>query len=127
MTDKMLRTVYVSKQRKLKLNGGRPTLQLVFPTAGPRTTPLLRVNGNLVTAQRAQRALLACLYDELGSVVPYKRLCRVIGHRRCGEKQIRILRQQMMLVRRLLTKHETRYILAIAGGVGYALCKVAEG
>jgi hypothetical protein len=37
------------------------------------------------------------------------------------------LQQQMMLVRRLLTKHETRYFLAVVAGVGYALCEMAEG
>jgi DNA-binding response OmpR family regulator len=71
--------------------------------------------------------LLACLYDELGRVVPYERLCPVIGHRRCGERQMHALQQQMMLVRRLLTKHETRYFLAVVAGVGYALCEMAEG
>jgi hypothetical protein len=117
-----LRTVYVPKQQKP--NGRRPTLQLP-PTAGPdRTMPLLLVNGNLVRAQRAHRALLACLYDELGRVVPYDRLCRVIGHQASGKRQVRILRQQMMFVRRLLTP---RYFLAVAAGVGYALCEVAEG
>jgi hypothetical protein len=123
-----LRTAYVPKQQKLKPNGRRPTLQLVPPTAGPdRTRPLLLVNGNLVRAQRAHRALLACLYDELGRVVPYERLCRVIGHQSSGERQLHILQQQMMFVRRLLTKHETRYFLAVVTGVGYALCEVAEG
>jgi DNA-binding response OmpR family regulator len=71
--------------------------------------------------------LLACLYDELGRVVPYERLCRVIGHQSSGERQMHILRQQMMFVRRLLTKHETRYFLAVVAGVGYALCEMAEG
>jgi hypothetical protein len=80
-----------------------------------------------VRARGAQRALLACLYDELGRMVTYERLCRVIGHQSCGERQIHILRQQMMFVRQLLTKHETRYFLAVAAGVGYALCEVAEG
>jgi hypothetical protein len=38
---------------------------------------------------------------------------------------MRILRQQMLQVRGLLTKHKARYSLTVAIGVGYALCKVA--
>jgi DNA-binding response OmpR family regulator len=68
---------------------------------------------------------VACLYSELGRVVPYDRLCRVIGHRSSQERQLRILRQNMLLVRRLLAKHKARCFLAVSAGVGYALCEVA--
>jgi DNA-binding response OmpR family regulator len=89
--------------------------------------PLLLVNGEPVRAHRAQVALLICLCDELGRVVPYERLCRVIGHQSSGERQMHILAQHMLLVRRLLTKHKARCSLAVVAGVGYALCGVAQG
>jgi hypothetical protein len=40
---------------------------------------------------------------------------------------MRILRQQMLLVRRLLASHKARCSLAVAAGVGHALCEVAQG
>jgi hypothetical protein len=37
-----------------------------------------------------------------------------------------ILRQEMVLVRRLLTRHtKARFSIAVAIGVGYALCEMA--
>ena len=109
-----------------------------MPTHGPNieirsaarqedSKPRLLIDGRLIKAPRAQLALVACLYDELGRVVPYQRLCQVIGHRSSHDRQLRILRQQMVLVRRLLATHNADCFLAVTGGVGYALCEVAQG
>jgi hypothetical protein len=122
-----LRAVYVPKQEELKtqdLQSKDPGIAIVQPEEGRL---LLLVNGEPVRADRAQLALLACLYSELGRVVPYERLCRVIGHQSSGERQMHILAQQMLVVRRLLTKHKARCSLAVVAGVGYALCGVARG
>ena len=72
-------------------------------------------------------ALVACLYNEQGRVVPYERLYRLIGHRPSKTKQVNLLRQYMMQVRRLLTKHKAGYSIAVDAGVGYAPCEVAQG
>jgi hypothetical protein len=125
-----LRVVYMPKRDKLKANGlskeslNEPRIEVLVLKDGQ---PRLFINGNAVKAMRAQVALLACLYDELGCVVPYERLCRIIGHQSSHERQLHILRQQMLIVRRLLTKHKARCSIAVAAGVGYALCEVARG
>jgi DNA-binding response OmpR family regulator len=89
--------------------------------------PLLFINGNSVKATRAEVALVACLYKELGRVVPYERLCRVIGHQSSQYRQLHILRQYMQLIRRMLATHKARCFIAVSAGVGYAPCEVAQG
>jgi DNA-binding response OmpR family regulator len=116
-----LRVVYAPKQDKQGPN-------IEIRSAGQEDRkPRLFIDGKSVEAPRAQVALLACLHSELGRVVPYERLCRVIGHQSSQEKQMHILRQYMLSVRRLLTKHKVRCSLSVAAGVGYALCEVAQG
>jgi DNA-binding response OmpR family regulator len=127
-----LRMAYVPEvraSRKDSLNQKKGSdIAIVQPIAGPKDgQPILLVNKNPVRVPRAQVVLLACLYSELGCVVPYARLCRAIGHQSSQEKELRILRQHMLLVRRLLTEHKARCSLAVAAGVGYALCEVAQG
>jgi DNA-binding response OmpR family regulator len=87
----------------------------------------LQINGKAVRASPTQVALLACLCSEVGRVVPYERLCRVIGHEASHNRQMHILRQQMLAVRRMLTTHKARCLLAVSAGVGYALCEMAQG
>jgi DNA-binding response OmpR family regulator len=89
--------------------------------------PILFINGKFVKAPRAEIALVACLFSELGRVVPYEQLCRAIGHGSSRKRQMHILRQHMMFVRRLLTTHKAGCFLAVTAGVGYALCEVAQG
>ena len=89
--------------------------------------PLLFINGNSVKAARAELALVACLYMELGRVVPYERLCQVIGHRSSQDRPMHILRQEMFLVRRMLATHKARYIIAVTRTHDYAMCEVAQG
>jgi len=129
-----LRVVYVPKRDKPKASGREkggpkkgPNIVVVRSAAGQKDgKPLLLIDGKSVKAVRAQVALVACLYNELGCVVPYERLCQVIGHRSSQDRQIRILRQQMLLVRRLLAIHKARCSVAVTAGVGYALCEVAH-
>jgi len=145
-----LRVVYMPKRDKLKASGSakegglnEPPIELpiqesVVPKRGPNIVIvpsaaglrdgklLLFINGNSVKAPRAQVALVACLYSELGCVVPYERLCRVIGHQSSRDRQMHILRQHMLLVRRMLATHKARCFLAVAPDVGYALCEVAQ-
>lgn len=126
-----LRVGYVPKKDKVKANGKAGAA--VRAKNGSHIVvvegdaPIVQINGKPAKAHRAQLAILACLSNELGHVVPYQRLCRVIGHHSCGDRQLRILRQQMLLVRRLLTRHKARCSIAVAAGVGYALCEVAGG
>jgi DNA-binding response OmpR family regulator len=118
-----LRVVYVPKRDKVgERNGPAPKSGIVVVEGGT-----LRINGKPVKAGPTSVAVLACLHSELGRVVPYERLCRIIGHQSSQERQLHILRQQMLLLRRLLTKHKAPCFLAVAAGVGYALCEVAQG
>jgi DNA-binding response OmpR family regulator len=115
-----LRVVYAPKQDKQGPN-------IEIRSAGQEDGTLLFIDGKSVKAMKAQVALVACLYNEQGRVVPYERLYRLIGHRPSKAKQVNLLRQYMMQVRRLLTKHKAGYSIAVDAGVGYALCEVAQG
>jgi DNA-binding response OmpR family regulator len=123
-----LRVVYAPKREKFKASGlakdgfDDPRIEFFVLKDGK---PWLSIDGRPVKFPQAQVALLACLYNELGRVVPYDRLCRVIGHRSSQERQLHILRQQMLLVRQLLAKHKPGCFLAVSAGVSYALCEVA--
>ena len=43
-------------------------------------TPTIFIKGRRVRASYTEAALLVCLFENLGHVVPYGRLCEVIGH-----------------------------------------------
>jgi DNA-binding response OmpR family regulator len=130
-----LRVVYAPKRDKLKSNGltKGSNIAIVRPTAEQeedQNTLLLLINGKSVRTPlngksvrtpRAQVALLACLYKELGRVVPYERLCLAIGHR-SAQKTQHSLRQHMLLLRQMLAAYKLPYVLAVAQNVGYALC-----
>jgi DNA-binding response OmpR family regulator len=123
-----LRVVYTPKAK----DGAVPTqgsniIEIRSATGLKDGKPRLFINGKSVKAPRAQVALVACLYNELGCVVPYKRLCRVIGHQSSQDRQLRLLRQYMQLIRRMLATHKARCFLAVSAGLGYALCEVAQG
>ena len=127
-----LRVVYVPKIDRPKASAKDgvepkqgPNIEIVRSTKDGK--PLLFINGNSVKAARAEVALVACLYNELGRVVPYGRLCRAIGHQSSEDRQLHILRQYMQLIRRMLATHKARCYLAVSPNVGYALCEVAQG
>jgi hypothetical protein len=125
-----LRVVYAPKRDKLKSNGltKGSNIAIVRPTAGQeedQNTLLLLINGKSVRTPRAQVALLACLYKELGRVVPYERLCLVIGHRSTQKAQLHLLHQHMRLLRQMLAEYKVAYTPAVCRNVGYALYEFA--
>jgi DNA-binding response OmpR family regulator len=98
--------------------------------AGRRARTLtIFFKGCPIRASYAEAALLACLFEKLGHVIPYERLCEVIGHDGSRERRARdvhILRQYMTWVRYKLERHKVPCVIAVAKEVGYALCPMAR-
>jgi hypothetical protein len=70
--------------------------------------------------------LLACLADDLGCVIPYKRLCSAIGHKSARGPDLHVLRQYIRSLRGMLVAHKAPYVIAVVDNVGYGLCKITE-
>jgi DNA-binding response OmpR family regulator len=88
--------------------------------------PALFSNGDRVSASNRHVALLACLRENLGRVVPYERLFSCLGHKSKRKMPKHLLRQYMTWIKRTLSTHEVPYVLPVAQNVGYALYKVAD-
>jgi DNA-binding XRE family transcriptional regulator len=88
----------------------------------------LFINGQRVNVRRGQvqLALLACLLDNLGRAVDYKRLFTVIGRTSDNRSTRHLLRQYTFMLRELLLANEALFVIATVHQVGYALCEVAE-
>jgi hypothetical protein len=86
----------------------------------------LRINGEQISAAKRNVALFACLYRDLGRVVPYERLLLTLGYAGTGRAQRQLLRQYLMWVKDTLATHKAPYVLAVATDIGYALCELAE-
>jgi hypothetical protein len=86
----------------------------------------LFINGIHVSAPPRNVALLACLYANLGKVVPYRRLFIMIGDGASPAAQKHLLRQYMLLIKTMLSAHKVPYVLAVAHRVGYGLCELAD-
>jgi hypothetical protein len=71
-------------------------------------------------------ALLARLFDNLGTVVPYKELCLLIGHKSANSAATHVLRQYIVWLRGMLIANKAPYVITLAHRVGYGLCKLAE-
>lgn len=87
----------------------------------------LFINGNHISAPPRNVALLACLYANLGRVVPYSQLVMVLGYnpaRRDAQKHL--LRQYMLSIKSTLSAHKVPYVLTVAHNVGYGLCELAD-
>jgi DNA-binding response OmpR family regulator len=69
--------------------------------------------------------LLAYLQAHRGYVVPYRKLCRMLGYRSSGPNERHKLRQYMARARRMLEQRKAPFVLAVASNVGYALCSLA--
>jgi DNA-binding XRE family transcriptional regulator len=69
--------------------------------------------------------LLARLFDNLGTVIPYKELCLLIGHRSANSAATHVLRQYAAWLRGVLIANKAPYVITVAGGVGYGLCRLA--
>jgi DNA-binding response OmpR family regulator len=83
---------------------------------------VLLIKGRQVEASQTQTALLACLHQNQGHVVPYKQLGRLLGHKSTRPEQLHILRQYASWITKTLAAHRALCILAVAPRVGYVLC-----
>jgi DNA-binding XRE family transcriptional regulator len=75
---------------------------------------------------QGQLALLASLLDNLGRVVPYKRLFTVIGRKSDNGYNRHLLRQYMLVLREMLLANKAPFVIATVQDIGYALCEIAE-
>lgn len=67
----------------------------------------LFINGNHISAPPRNVALLACLYANLGRVVPYRQLVMVLGyHPARRDAQKHLLRQYMLSIKSTLSAHK---------------------
>ena len=75
---------------------------------------------------QGQLALLACLLDNLGRAIPYKRLVTVIGRKSDNWSTRHLLRQYMLVLSEILLANKAPFVIATVQEVGYALCEIAE-
>jgi DNA-binding response OmpR family regulator len=92
---------------------------------GAVATPI-SINGRWVKMSDRAAALLACLQNHPGRVVPYRRMVEILGFRTMRSAQLHVLRQYVMEVKRALAASRSPYVLAVAEGVGHALCPLVE-
>ena len=101
----------------------------------PRIAILGDATGRLalfINGQRSDRrgqgqlALLACLLDNLGRAIPYRRLFTVIGRKSDNGYNRHLLRQYMLVLRVMLLANKAPFVIATVHDVGYALCEIAE-
>jgi DNA-binding XRE family transcriptional regulator len=83
------------------------------------------INGRQVQGNQTMLALLARLFDNLGTVVPYKELCLLIGHKSANSAATHVLRQYTAWLRGVLIANNAPYVITVARDVGYGLCKLA--
>ena len=69
---------------------------------------------------QGQLALLACLLDNLGRAIPYKRLVTVIGRKSDNGSTRHLLRQYMLVLREILLANKAPFVIATVQDVGYA-------
>jgi hypothetical protein len=87
----------------------------------------LFINGQRsIRGGQGQLALLACLLDNLGRAIPYKRLFTVIGRKSDNGYNRHLLRQYMLALRVMLLASKAPFVIATVHDVGYALCEIAE-
>lgn len=84
------------------------------------------LDGHQVMARPRERAILVCLHENMGFLVPYATLCAVLGYGTATEKGKHALQQHIMTVKRLLADHEVPYTVAAISGAGYTLCSVRD-
>jgi DNA-binding XRE family transcriptional regulator len=75
---------------------------------------------------QGQLALLACLLNNLGRAIPYKRLVTVIGRKSDNWSTRHLLRQYMLVLSEILLANKAPFVIATVQEVGYALCEIAE-
>jgi DNA-binding XRE family transcriptional regulator len=85
------------------------------------------VNGQRADVlNRQTQAVAACLFDNLGRAVPYRRLIAAIGHKSDDLSNRHLLRQYISMLRQMLLASEAPYGIAVVQEVGYALCEIAK-
>jgi DNA-binding XRE family transcriptional regulator len=85
----------------------------------------LFINGRRVQGNQTMLGLLARLFDNLGTVIPYEQLCLLIGHKSANSAATHVLRQYIGWLRGLLITNKAPYVTTVAHEVGYGLCKMA--
>ena len=85
---------------------------------------ILLINGRHVLGNQTMLALLARLFDNLGTVIPYEQLCQLIGHKSANSAATHVLRQYIGWLRGLLITNKAPYVITVARDVGYGLCKM---
>jgi DNA-binding XRE family transcriptional regulator len=86
---------------------------------------ILFINGRRVLGNQTMLALLARLFDNLGTVIPYEDLCLLIGHKSGNSAATHVLRQYIVWLRGVLIANKAPYVITLAHRVGYGLCKMA--
>jgi DNA-binding XRE family transcriptional regulator len=86
---------------------------------------ILLISGRQVLGNQTMLALLARLFDNLGTVVPYEDLCLLIGHKSANWAATHVLRQYIAWLRDQLIATKAPYAITVAREVGYALGKMA--
>jgi DNA-binding XRE family transcriptional regulator len=84
----------------------------------------LFINGRRVQGNQTMLGLLARLFDNLGTVVPYEQLCLLIGHKSANSGATHVLRQYAAWLRGVLIANKAPYVITVARDVGYGLCKM---
>jgi hypothetical protein len=87
---------------------------------------ILFINGRHVQGNQTMLALLARLFDNLGTVIPYEQLCQLIGHKSANSAATHVLRQYTAWLRGVLIANKAPYVITVARDVGYGLCRLAE-
>ena len=83
----------------------------------------LFIKGRRVQGNRTMLALLARLFDNLGTVISYTDLCLLIGHKSANSAATHVLRQYTAWLRGVLIANKAPYVITVARDVGYGLCK----
>ena len=92
--------------------------------AGTGELSYLLTAGTFRAIKRCSR-LLARLFDNLGTVIPYEQLCLLIGHKSANSAATHVLRQYTAWLRGVLIANKAPYVITVARDVGYGLCKMA--
>ena len=83
-------------------------------------------DGHNILARPHERAILVCLHENVGFIVPYETLGAALGYTTVTAKERHAVHQHVMTLRRLLSEHEVPYVVAGIDGVGYALVRARE-
>jgi DNA-binding winged helix-turn-helix (wHTH) protein len=83
----------------------------------------LVIAGRRVAMGKKQSRLLMQLHKAMGSVVPYDKLCSIIGS--TGARGKRALRAHVGRINRMLTARKPPVFVTVAREIGYALCELA--